>query len=118
MQADFAQHIRRGEVWVLNDPPVGYIVMKRRGEALFVENVAVDPVRHGFGFGGQLLDFAEQHALALGAKRITLFTTVYMTENRSFYPSIGYHEVARRTEEGYERVYFSKPLPARRTASV
>jgi len=118
MLADFARHISDGEVWVLDDPPIGYIVMRVRDDTLFVENVAVDPVRHGFGYGGRLLEFAEEHGTGLGLTQITLYTNIHMTENRSFYPSIGYREVARRMEDGVERVYFSKPLPVHGIAPV
>ena len=58
------------------------------------------------------LTFAEATARAQGLPRIELFTNVHMTENRSLYPALGYREFARRTEDGFERVYFSKPIPA------
>jgi hypothetical protein len=31
-----------------------------------------------------------------------------MTENLSFYPRLGYIEVARRAEHGFNRVFFEK----------
>lgn len=113
MLADFAALIDSGTVWAIDEKPIpGYIVMEAIGDTLHVENVAVDPMHHGQGYGRQLLDFAEATARAQGLPRIELFTNVHMTENRSLYPALGYREFARRTEDGFERVYFSKPIPA------
>jgi hypothetical protein len=36
-----------------------------------------------------------------------------MTENLAFYPRLGYEEVDRRTDGGFERVFFVKRLDAR-----
>jgi hypothetical protein len=33
-----------------------------------------------------------------------------MTDNLSLYPHLGYAEVDRRTEDGFNRVYFEKDL--------
>jgi hypothetical protein len=33
-----------------------------------------------------------------------------MTENQRFYPSIGYVEVDRRLDQGYERIFYRKQL--------
>ena len=111
MLADFPDLIKSGSVWVVGEDPVpGYIVMTRRDGNLIVENVAVHPLNHGMGFGRALLDFAERTARDQGLVRIELFTNIHMTENRSLYPALGYREFARRTEDGFERVYFEKPV--------
>jgi hypothetical protein len=36
-----------------------------------------------------------------------------MTENLAFYARLGYREDDRRTEEGFQRVFFSKPVRPR-----
>jgi len=111
MVADFSDPIAAGHVWVIDDEGIaGYIVMHPHEDALFVDNVAVDPVSHGFGLGGQLLEFAEDHARDAGLSQIRLYTNVQMTENRSFYPSLGYRETGRRQEDGFERIYFEKSI--------
>jgi len=79
-------------------------------DALQVDNVAVDPLLHGNGLGGDLLDFAESEAKRHGLGKITLFTNARMTENLSLYPALGYREIGRRNEEGFDRVYFQKTL--------
>jgi hypothetical protein len=35
-----------------------------------------------------------------------------MTENIELYKKLGYMETARKTEQGYQRVYMRKALPA------
>jgi len=77
---------------------------------LQIENVAVDPIQHGYGFGAQLLQFAEDEAIRMGLGQITLYTNIHMTENLSFYPSLGFRETGRRREDGFDRVYFAKSL--------
>ena len=41
---------------------------------------------------------------------MTPSTNEKMTENLTLYPRLGYCEVARRTEDGFNRVYFQKTL--------
>ena len=111
MLADFETLIGEGKVWVIDGEPVpGYIVLRAGEGMLFIDNVAVDPMFHGQGHGRVLLDFAEGEAAAQGLATIRLFTNIHMTENRSLYPSMGYREIARRNEDGFDRVYFEKPL--------
>ena len=111
MLADFPELISSSSVWVVAESPIpGYIVMTTRDGNLIVENVAVHPLNHGMGYGRALLDFAECTARERGLVRIELFTNIHMTENRSLYPALGYREFARRTEDGFERVYFEKPV--------
>lgn len=111
MLADFRMLVEARHVWVLDEPPVqGFIAMYPVDASLHVENVAVDPLQHGRGFGRALVDFAETYASDHGVNEMSLYTNVHMTENLSFYPSLGYREIARRSEDGFDRVYFSKPL--------
>ena len=111
MLADFGALIGEDKVWVLESEGVqGYIVMFESDGVFHVENVAVHPFKHGCGFGGQLLEFAESEAKERGYEKISLYTNVRMTENLSFYPAHGYRETGRRNEDGFDRVYFSKEL--------
>lgn len=48
--------------------------------------------------------------MLLGLSEVRLYTNVKMTENLSYYPRRGYREVERRTENGFERVYYSRVL--------
>lgn len=116
MVADFAALINAAEVWVAVDfaEILGYIVMRPRADALHIENVAVSPPRHGEGVGKALLDFAEAEAARVGLARMDLYTNAKMRENLSLYPRLGWIETDRRTEDGFERVYYEKPVSPRR----
>ena len=41
---------------------------------------------------------------------VHLYTNEKMAENLLIYPKLGYTEVERRTEDGFNRVYFEKTL--------
>lgn len=40
-----------------------------------------------------------------------LYTNAKMTENLTLYARLGWRETDRRTEQGFERVYFEKAVP-------
>ena len=46
----------------------------------------------------------------LGLARVTLYTNARMHENLVLYPRLGYVEIDRRREDGFDRVYFEKML--------
>lgn len=92
---------------------LGLLITVDAGDHLLLENVAVAPEAQGTGLGRVLLARAEQDARDLGHTRIELYTNAAMTENLAYYPRRGYVEVDRRTEDGFERVYFVKTLVPR-----
>jgi hypothetical protein len=54
--------------------------------------------------------YAEDFAKCQGRNALILYTNVVMVENLALYPKMGFVETERRTEEGFERVYFRKEL--------
>ncbi|MEO0360480.1 MAG: GNAT family N-acetyltransferase [Pseudomonadota bacterium] len=110
MLADFPALIAAGEVWTLSEVAdiVGYVVMRSAATSLHVENVAVHPEQHGRGFGRALLEFAEEEAARRGHDTLDLYTNAKMTENLSLYHALGWTEVGRRTQGGFDRVFFEK----------
>ena len=60
--------------------------------------------------GRRLLAFAEAEALRRGYRELRLYTHRTMTENRRLYAAIGYQEIGRGTEAGYERIFMRKRL--------
>lgn len=112
MVADFASAIRAGEVFVLEEETrlLGFIVLRRAPDHLFVENVAVRPDAQGRGFGQRLMAFAEETARTAGLPAIRLYTNVKMTENIPFYRGLGFVETGRRREDGFDRIYFERRL--------
>lgn len=110
MLVDYTASIEAGAVWVIGQPIAAVIVLVPAGNALLVENVAVDPVRQGMGLGRTLLAFADRQAIDRGFTAIELYTNEAMTENLALYRRLGYEEVDRRTDDGYRRVYMRKRL--------
>lgn len=114
MTADYAALIAAGQVTLAQDDGtlVGALICYPRGDALHVENVAVDPGQHGAGVGRALMANAETQARAHGLGAVELYTNAVMTENLPFYDALGYEVVGRGEEAGYQRIFFRKTLPA------
>lgn len=112
MDADHAAEIARGESFVVDGDSgiAGVIVLVSHDGYLLIENVAVEPQRQGAGLGKQLLEFAERAAGERGLGEVRLFTHELMTENVALYTRLGFHEIDRRCERGFARVYFSRPV--------
>lgn len=117
MLADFPRLIAAGEAWTASEIAdiVGFIVLRDAAGGLHVENVAVDPECHGRGYGKALLAFAEEEASRRGFARLNLYTNAKMRENLALYAALGWLETDRREQDGFERVFFEKPVerPAR-----
>lgn len=113
MVADFATQIADGHVYVATDGEggfEGFIVFYAEDGHVMLENVAVLPSVAGRGVGKRLIAFCEAAARQRGFGSVHLYTNEKMIENLSIYPRLGYVEVGRRTEAGFNRVYFEKPL--------
>ncbi len=113
MLADFAAQIEAGHVHVAeaDDGSVaGFVVAFARGDHLFIENIAVRPAAQGTGLGGRLMRFCETLARRQGLAAIELYTNAAMTANLALYPHLGFVRTGRRTEDGFDRVYFRKVL--------
>jgi ribosomal protein S18 acetylase RimI-like enzyme len=112
MLDDYAARVLEGVVWVIAEGSAvaGIIVLLPRPEYLLLDNIAVAPARQGSGLGRQLLAFAEAEAMRRDYREIRLYTHQTMTENQRFYATIGYKEIGRGTEAGYERVFMRKQL--------
>lgn len=95
---DYAPHIARGEVWLLDlaGELAGLIVLEREPDHLLIYSVAVAPAFQGKGCGLRLLDWAEEQARAGGLNEVRLYTNARMTRNIALYKSVGYTETGRR----------------------
>jgi ribosomal protein S18 acetylase RimI-like enzyme len=113
MLDDYNARVSEGVVWVIEEGSAmaGIIVLLPRPEYLLLDNIAVAPARQGSGLGRRLLAFAEAEAARRGYREIRLYTHRTMTENQQLYAAIGYEEIGRGTEAGYERVFMHKRLP-------
>jgi len=112
MQVDYAALIAAEEVHVLvaDGERVGLIVLRPDGDALFVENIAIDPGHQHHGHGHALMTFAENEARRLSCRRVSLYTHEAMTENLRFYSRLGFREVGRHEQDGFRRVFLEKHL--------
>ncbi|EGR49301.1 uncharacterized protein TRIREDRAFT_59827 [Trichoderma reesei QM6a] len=123
MLADYAKLLETRDIFILEATTneedgtpvvkmVGSIILgvDAEGDAVTVNNLVVEPASQGRGYGRVLMDFAEGVAKEKGLSCVALFTNVKMHENVGLYLKLGYVETGRRTEDGYERVYFRKQL--------
>ncbi len=112
MDDDYAARIAEGLTFVLEaDGEIGGIlVLETHADHLLLDNLAVDPARHGQGLGRRLLAFTEAEARRRGYGAVELFTNEVMVENIAFYRRLGYVETGRKRDRGYDRVFFRKTL--------
>lgn len=110
--ADHAALVDAGEVQVavVDERVAGVLVTRPQGRSLLLESVAVDPAFQGRGIGGALIARAEAQAADLGLDAVELYTNAAMTANLELYPHLGYVETGRRTEDGFDRVFFRKRI--------
>jgi GNAT superfamily N-acetyltransferase len=120
MSADYAAAIADDAAWVaeIEQHIVGLLVVRPRPDHLLLENVAVTPGMQGAGIGARLLGVAESLARQHGVLELRLYTNIAMTENLAYYPRHGYRETHRATQDGYERVFFSKTIAPESTANL
>jgi GNAT superfamily N-acetyltransferase len=112
MLDDYAAHVRAHAAWVAEDAAgiAGLIVLVPEPDHLLLDNIAVDPARHGQGIGRALLDFADAEARRRGYAELRLYTHQMMTENIALYSRIGWTETGRAAQSGYDRVFFTRKL--------
>jgi GNAT superfamily N-acetyltransferase len=112
MTADYAAAVRCGQAWVAveHGQAIGLAILAPERDHLLLENIAVRPDAQGRGVGARLLAFADEEARRLGLPEIRLYTNEAMTENLAYYPRHGYTETRRAEQDGFRRVFFSKPL--------
>ena len=60
--------------------------------------------------GRLLMAVAEDHARTTSKEAVRLYTNAVMLENARLYEHLGYVEVGRRMQDGFDRVFFEKEL--------
>jgi ribosomal protein S18 acetylase RimI-like enzyme len=115
MTADLSSLISCSQLFVLrlpdssDDEIVGCISLSlsaASAEMLEINNLAVGVGMQGRGLGKLLLGFAVERAREKGCREVGLYTNVMMVENLRLYTKLGYREVSRYSEDGFERVGF------------
>lgn len=120
MTADYAALIGSSCVYILSTSSTSStspivlgcvsLELNANGDALEINNLAVSPKAQGKGYGKLLMRFAEDVATEKRVKRLELYTNVKMVENLVLYKKLGYEEVGRWSEDGFDRVFFVKEL--------
>jgi ribosomal protein S18 acetylase RimI-like enzyme len=115
MNANFSGHVLKDTVFIAQSEKkqgsvLGYaIVLQRDGEWL-LDNIAVSPEAQGRGIGSALIAACETFLQKQGVQRYHLYTNEAMEQNLTWYPEIGFVEMARRLEDGFSRIYFTKEM--------
>ncbi len=114
MLADYTQEIEQHQVWVAeaNGEIIGGLVLIPYADYMLLDNIAVHPNHQGQGVGQALLELADAEAMLQGYGELRLYTHITMTENIALYTRIGWIETHRGEQDGYERVFMRKALPA------
>jgi ribosomal protein S18 acetylase RimI-like enzyme len=93
-----------------NQTTLGLVVLEDQDGYLLLDNVAVAPAAQGQGLGRKLIAFAEGEAVRRGYDELRLYTHVLMVENIALYQRLGFVEIGRVQEKGFDRVYMAKRL--------
>jgi GNAT superfamily N-acetyltransferase len=109
---DYAHHIAAAEVFVWEEAGAiaALAVLIAAPDHLLLDNVAVDPARHGGGLGRRMIAFSEQEARQRGYGELRLFTNERMVSNIGLYERLGFVETHRDTVAGHRRVFMTKTL--------
>ncbi len=115
MLDDYAARVAAGQAWVaeVDDELRGLLVLIPGDGYLLLDNIAVHPDAQGQGVGRRLLDLADAEAAGRGIPELRLYTHIKMTENIALYHHLGWEETGRGEQDGYERVFFRRPVPPR-----
>ena len=70
----------------------------------------VDRAHRGLGIGARILDALEEQAIALGHRRVRLYTNRSLDEAKAMYRSRGYEEIPRYNDDPYANHWFEKRL--------
>jgi len=112
MLDDYSEVVQQHQAFVAEarGQIIGVLVLIRKDNGIILDNVAVHPEHQGNGLGRRLVELAESEARDQGFAHLDLYTHERMTENIAMYKRLGYIEIERRFEKGYQRVYMRKSL--------
>jgi GNAT superfamily N-acetyltransferase len=112
MTADYKKLVESQNVYVLrvNGAALGAVCLYRADDSIAVDDLVVAPSSQGCGYGRVLMTYGEDMAIAEGLGAITLYTNERMYENIAIYLKMGFTETHRKTEDGFDRVFFRKNL--------
>jgi len=74
---------------------IGFVMATEKGEALYIDQISVDPAMGRSGIGRALMRYIEQEAVSAGFRELTLSTFRDVAWNAPFYASLGYKHIKR-----------------------
>lgn len=88
---DYAEILETHEIWVAegDDGLIAATVIEP-GEEGVIYSLAVHPSQQGRRYGDAILSFSEKRLVALGARRLTLFTHARLTQRIAWYERKGF----------------------------
>ena len=111
LSLDVPAAIEAGEILVADDGgPLGFSCAFARDGELYIDVIAVDPAAQGRGVGARLILALERAAQAAGHSALTLYTNALMHQALGVYHHLGFSEVDRRHEDGFDRVFMRRPV--------
>lgn len=118
MDVDVDAQIAEGVLWVWDEDGIlGSVVFYPEGQTMHLNALAVAPEAVGRGLGRKLIAHVEAAARDAGLPVLALYTNAKMVENLTMYPYLGFTEVDRRTEDGFDRVFYEKRVQALSTST-
>lgn len=99
-----AGRLAAGAVFVAEDATgavLGAVCADRRGDAVYLDRLAVLPEGRGRGLAAALVAAVEAFALAAGARSVVLGVRLALTGNIRMFERLGYLEVARTAHPGF-----------------
>ena len=112
LDTDFEPLLRDGRVWVAerDGRVVGTMVLVADGDTVEIRSVSVLPTCQRQGVGRTLMAHAETVARQAGHSRVRLYANARLPELVLYYAGLGYTEVERRWDRGFDRVFMAKTL--------
>jgi len=101
--ATITNHLGRGGGAVLESGGVivGVVLWNEEDGAFYISRLSVHPELRRQGIARVLMDEAERQARQQGFSRMTLGVRLELEENRRFFQSCGFVDVALRSHEGF-----------------
>jgi ribosomal protein S18 acetylase RimI-like enzyme len=110
MTADFNKAVREHDIYlaIIAGDAVGLIEIRLHADHLWIENVAVHPLRQGIGIGRRLLSYVEGKAAQAEIGEIRLQTNEAFEANIALYVALGYEIDKREPFMGGKTIFMRK----------
>ena len=80
----------------------GAVFATQKGDAVYLDRLAVDPEVRSRGIARRLMEAVEVHARETGASRITLGVRLALPQNIDYFQRCGFVETGRQTHAGFD----------------